>query len=253
MIRRDGFFRVWQRNYFHFKKTWIASAFWIVLEPLMYLGAIGYGLGSFVNNMDGQGFLEFYFPGLLCSTAMMVAFFEGTYANYTKLTYQKLYSTIMLAPIRPQEIVMGEISWCATKGLFGVVGVSAVAFFFGLIESWRIFPAMLVLLLSAWLFSCAAMLVISYAKNYDSFIFATSGFIIPMSLISGTYFPLDSLPLALKVVAYLLPLAHSVHAVRLIINGNWDYTILLNLAYLVIVSLILLKLSMKRISRRLYS
>ncbi|MBL7669150.1 MAG: ABC transporter permease [Bdellovibrionaceae bacterium] len=253
MIWRDGFFRVWQRNFFYFRKTWSVSLFWIVLEPLMYLGAIGYGLGSFVNNMEGQSFVDFYFPGLLCSTAMMVSFFEGTYSNYTKLTYQKLYSIIMIAPLNPDEIVYGELLWSTTKGLLGVIGVALVSFFFGLVDSWRILPALLVLLLTSWLFSCAAMVMISYAKNYDSFIYATSGLIVPMSLISGTYFPIETLPTAMKIAAYALPLSHSIHSVRMILSDSVNWTLGLHLGYLIIVSLVLMKWSVRRITARLYS
>ncbi len=253
MIWWDGFFRVWQRNFFHFRKTWTVSLFWIVLEPLMYLGAIGYGLGSFVNNMGGHSFIDFYFPGLLCSTAMMVSFFEGTYSNYTKLTYQKLYATIMMAPLSPEEIIYGELLWSTSKGVFGVIGVVFVSFFFGLVDSWRILPDLLILTLTACLFSCAAMAVISYAKNYDSFIFATSGFIVPMSLISGTYFPIETLPTAIKIIAYALPLSHSIHAVRMILSDNINWTLGIHLIYLFVVGLILMKWSVRRISARLYS
>lgn len=253
MIRSDGFIKIWERNFYHFKKTWLVSIFWIVLEPLMYLGAIGYGLGSYVNSMEGQSFLEFYFPGLLASTAMMVAFFEGTYANYSKLTYQKLYATIILAPIGPEEIIVGELFWSSTKSFLSVLGVTLIASFFGLVDFARIGPAFLILFLSSWLFSSFAMLIVSYARNYDSFIFATSGFIIPMSLISGTYFPIDSLPIGLKILSYILPLAHSVRATRLILTGLWDYSILIHIGYLLLVGYILTKVSIRRISRRLYN
>ena len=253
MIWRDGLFRVWNRNFFYFRKTWTVSFFWIVLEPLMYLGAIGYGLGSFINNIEGMTFVEYYFPGLLCVTAMTVAFFEGTYSNYTKLTYQKLYATMMIAPLSPDEITYGEILWATSKGFFGVIGVTVVASFFGLVDSWMMVPALAILWLTSWLFSCAAMVVISYAKNYDSFVYATSGFIVPMSLISDIYFPIETLPTALKIVTYLLPLSHSVQAVRMILSSQFDWMLGLHIIYILIVGSLLMKWSVRRISARLYS
>lgn len=253
MIGFDGALRVWQRNFFYFRKTWQVSLFWIVLEPLMYLAAMGYGLGSFVHDINGTSYIEFFFPGLLASTAMLVSFFEGTYANYSKLTYQKLYATIMLAPIQADEIIKGEILWATSKGFLGVLGVTAVASVFGLVNFSYILPVLFIVALTSWVFSSAAMVMISYAKNYDSFIFATSGFIIPMSLISGTYFPLDSLPFALKMFAYLLPLAHSVEAIRMIHAGTIDWMFAVNISYLLILGTILAKWSIRRISVRLYS
>lgn len=251
MIQKDGALRVWQRNFYYFKKTWISSAFWIVIEPLIYLGALGYGLGSFVNHMNGQSFLEFFFPGLLATTAMMVSYIEGTYANYTKMTYQKLYAGIMLAPVNPDEIIHGELIWSATKGVLGVLGVLLVSSFLGLVNTWKMIPAFCVLILTAWLFSSMAMVIISYAKNYDSFIFTTSGLIVPMSMISGTYFPMDSMPLVLKGIAYLLPLSHAVMAVRSFLTDTESWMTLVNIGYLAVVGFILMKWSVRRISRRL--
>ncbi|MEN0060211.1 MAG: ABC transporter permease [Bdellovibrio sp.] len=210
----SGALRVWSRNFLYFKKTWLVSLFWIVLEPVIYLGAIGFGLGAFVNNMGGMSYIEFFFPALLSSTAMMVAFFEGTYGNYTKLTHQKTYATIMLTRIGPDEIVAGELLWATSKGFFGVLGVTVVAIFFGLIDSYRIILVLPILFLLSAMFSCIGMLFTSIARNYDSFIYSTSGLIVPMSLLSGTYFPLEQLPTGLRYLSYLFPLTHGVAAVR---------------------------------------
>lgn len=247
----SGFKKVWSRNFIYFRKTWSVSLFWILLEPLMYLGAIGYGLGTFVSNIQGHSYIDFFFPGLLCSTGMMVAFFEGTYGSFTKLTHQKTYSTIMLTRIGPEEIAFGELLWSASKGYISVCGVALVAAFFGLIDTWRILPALLVLMLLCWVFSALAMIVTSFAKNYDSFIYSTSGFIVPMSLLSGTYFPIDQLPGVLKYVAYLLPLTHGVQAVRGILHQGWSAAIGVHVLVLLFVGLVAMNIAISRIRRRL--
>lgn len=247
----EGYIRVWQRNFLHFKKTFSVSVFWTVLEPLMYLAGIGYGLGSYVNSINGVSYLDFFFPGLLCSTAMMVSFFEGTYGNYTRLSQQKIYSSIMLTQIGPAEIVFGELLWAASKGFFGICGVTLVASFFGLVDSYRIVFALLILFLLAWLFSCLAMIFTSMAKNYDSFIYATSGFILPMSLISGIYFPVEQLPSFLKIISYILPLTHGVAAVREVLTQGFTYTLLLHVCILILISYLLTNISLYKIRKKL--
>lgn len=214
----SGAFQVWSRNFLYFKKTWLVSLFWIVIEPVFYLGSIGFGLGAFVNNMGGMSYIEFFFPALLSTTAMMISFFEATYGNYTKLTHQKTYATIMLSRIGPEEIVAGELLWAASKGFFGVIGVVIVSFFFGLIDSYRILLALPILFLLSCLFSCIGMIFTSFARSYDSFIYSTSGLIVPMSLLSGTYFPLEQLPNGLRYISYLFPLTHAVAAVREVLH-----------------------------------
>lgn len=247
----DGAGKVWARNFLYFKKTWMVSAFWIVIEPVIYLGAMGFGLGAFVNNMGGLSYIEFFFPALLCSTAMMVAFFEGTYGNYTKLTHQKTYSSIMLTRVGPEEIVAGELLWAATKGFFGVLGVTVVAMFFGLIDSYKILLALPLLFLISCLFSCIGMIFTSIAKNYDSFIYSTSGLIVPMSLLSGTYFPLEQLPSGLRYVAYLFPLTHGVAAVRGVLHGIAPTTLAIHVGVLMLATWVCMNISFSRIKRKL--
>lgn len=246
-----GCLRVWQRNLLHYKKTWMISLLWTCLEPLMYLGAIGYGLGSYVSNMGGQSYIEFFFPGILTSTAMMVSFIEGTYGNYTKLTYQKTYATILLAPVSAEDIVVGEILWTSSKGLFGACGVALIASLFGLVDSFMIIPALFVLLVVSWLFSGLAMIVTSWVRNYDSFVYFTSGFIIPMSLLAGIYFPVDQLPAGLQQFAWALPLTHGVSAVRGLLSQGFTWSFLLHISLLLLASWICMNIAIHRIRQRL--
>jgi lipooligosaccharide transport system permease protein len=245
----DDSLKVWSRNFLYFKKTWMVSAFWIVLEPVIYLGAIGFGLGAFVNNMGGMSYIEFFYPALLCTTAMMVSFFESTYGNYTKLTHQKTYATIMLTRIGPEEIVGGELLWAATKGFFGVLGVTIVAALFGLIDTYRIIFALPMLLCA--LFSCIGMIFTSIARNYDSFIYSTSGLIVPMSLLSGTYFPLDQLPTGLRYLAYVFPLTHAVAAIRETIHTGLSWRVAGHLLVLLILTWVCMNVAFHRIRNKL--
>lgn len=213
--------QVWLRNFLFFRKTFLVSLFWTVFEPLMYLAAFGFGFGRYIPPIEGLPFLDFYFPGLLCSTAMMVSYFEATYPNYTKLTYQRTFATMLLTPLTHQQILLGEVLWSATKGLMGVIGVMLASSMFGLfnLKLFLVLPILFVLTLT---FSAFGLIIVSIAKNYDSFIFSTSGFIIPLSLISGTYFSLNDMPQLIQWLAYLFPLSHAVQLVRHIMQNKFE-------------------------------
>lgn len=210
----SGVSNVWMRNFILFRRLWAVNLVWIVLEPLILLVAIGYGVGSFVSNVQGISYIDFFFPGLLCISSMMVAFFESTYGNFSKLTYQKTYSTMLLSPLDPQQIVFGEIFWAATKGTFSALGLIIVAGLFGKMDTWLLVPALAIIFVSSFMFGAFGLLITTYVKNYDQIIYPTSGIIIPMSLLCGTYFPLIELPFGLRYAAYIMPLRHSVLAVR---------------------------------------
>lgn len=247
----DGVKNVWLRNYLYFKKTWLVSLFWIVLEPVVYLGAIGFGLGSFVSNIGSMSYVEFFFPGLLCSTAMMVAFFECTYGSYTKLTHQKVYQTIMLTRIGPEEVIVGEILWGASKAFIGVLGVCVVSMFFGLLDSWRLIFIFPILFILSFLFACVGMIFTSFAKSYDSFIYSTSGLIVPMSLLSGTYFPVEQLPTSVKYLSYIFPLTHAVTSVRSGLYEGLSAGVIGHVAFLLALTIFLFKFALKRVRAKL--
>lgn len=229
----------------------MVSVFWIVLEPLFVLGAIGYGLGSYVAQVQGMSYLEFFFPALLCNSTMMVAFFECTYASYTKLAHTKLYGTILLSPINTKQLLGGEVLWGATKATFSACGVLVVAMALGVTGSWRVFLALPVIFLSSLIFATFGMFVTSLVRNYDQIIYPSSGLIIPLSLFSGTYFPLETLPKFLQYVAYLSPLTHAVAATRSLQQGQFSNVVVLNVAVLVLLLTLIGRVTVRQFDRRL--
>jgi lipooligosaccharide transport system permease protein len=247
-------YQIWHRNYLQFCKSWLVSFVWIVIEPLFILSAIGYGLGSYVATIGGVSYVEFFYPALICSSSMFVAYFVSTYDNFSKLEHQNLFSTQILSPIEPQEIVIGEVLWAATKGTLSAAGVSIVASFLGLIDTWKIFPALGVVFISSLFFASFGMLVTTYVRSFDQIIYPSSGFIIPMSLFSGTYFPIEHLPYGLRYVAYLFPLTHAVRVVRLLLvpsEGGLDIWVIVNILYLIALIILLVRWSTARLSRKL--
>ncbi len=245
-------YRVWRRDFLQFKKSIWVNLTWIVLEPLFFLVALGYGLGSYVTNIGGVPYSEFYFPALLCNTAMMVSFFESTYGSFSKLTYQRTYLTMILTPIEPTEIVYGEILWGATKGFLSAVGVAIVASLFGHVNSFMIIPGLVIIFILALLFSALGMIFTSIVKNYDGIIYPSSGLIVPMSLFSGTYFPIEQLPHPIKYLSYLLPLTHGVAAVRaLLLNLPKDPIFAIHILVLIGLAIWATRVAVRRINKKL--
>ena len=159
---------------------------------------------------------------------------------------------MILSPLEPSQIVVGEVLWGATKGTLSAVGVVLVAGLFGHLDSFMFFPALIIIFLSSLMFAAFGMAVTSFVKNYDQIIYPTSGLIVPMSLLSGTYFPLTNLPFGLDYLSYLMPLRHSVLAVRGCLLGNipW-WQILIHVLVILGVSAFLTRFSIQRIERQL--
>ncbi len=248
----SGVMQVWMRNYLHFKKSLMMNFFWVVLEPLLMLIAFGYGLGSFVSNIQGISYADFFFPALLCMSSMMVSFYEASYGNFAKLTNQKTYNTMILSPLDSRQIVLGEILWSASKGTFSAFSVALIAGVFGHLDRLQLLPAVFVLFISSMLFASLGMVIMSSVKNYDQISVPTSALIIPMSLFSGTYFPLDVLPYGLKYIFYISPLSHTVALVRGLLIGGVTWTqYAVHLALLVVTTALLLRLAYQKLSQKL--
>lgn len=246
-----GIWPVWLRNFLYFRYSIWASILWIFIEPIMYLLAIGYGVGSLVQEVDGIPYREFFLPGLIATSGMMVAFFESAYGSYTKLSRQRTYSTILMAPINEDEIVIGEIFWYASKAFFSVLGVTIVAIALGMVKTWLILPALIVLFLQCWIFAAFGMYFAAIASNYDSFVYAQSGIIIPMSLFSGTYFPLEKMPLIFQYISYLFPLTHTTVLVRAMLRDDLLQSNLFNLVALILMTALLTNLAVSKMRKKI--
>ncbi len=224
---------IWYRNYLYFKKHWLVSFLWVFIEPLFFLIAFGYGLGFFISNVEGVSYFEFFFPALLVNSAMFVSFFISTYDNLSKLLFQKTFAYQLITPISPQEIVLGEILWGGTKGAFSAVGILIVGLSMGLVALWKIPLILGFVFLVSCLFSALGFLVVTFVKNFDQIIYPTSGLIIPMSLFSGTYFPISNYPAFFKYFIYLFPLTHAVEFCRSFLLNQYTWLMVGNLIYLV--------------------
>jgi lipooligosaccharide transport system permease protein len=215
-------FKVWYRDFLVWTRYWWTSLIGGLGEPVLYFLAMGYGLGSFVKDIQGYPYVQFLAPGLICSTIMHSASFETTYSSYTRMAIQKTYHSIAVTPINVGEVIAGEILWGATKAMLsgGIMLVAVIVM--GILPREHLANLVFLvplLVVEAVLFSALGMLMTSFAKDYDFFTYYFTLGLEPMFLFSGTFFPLDSLPAVVQKVALFLPLAGPVALSRSLVLG----------------------------------
>lgn len=215
-----GWVAVARRNSRVWKKLMFPSLLGNFAEPLLYLVAIGYGLGQFVGKLEGLDYVLFLATGIVCSNAMNVASFEGMYSAYARMAVQKTWEGMLMTPLSISDIVLGESIWSAIKTVINSVCILLVVWGLGLIPFYRILPALPVLFLSGLSFAMMALVVTSFAKGYDFFSYYMSLFLSPMMLLSGVFFPLTQLPLPLQWIMNLFPLTHTVAIIRPLLSGQ---------------------------------
>lgn len=213
-------FQVTMRNITVWRRVALSSAIGYVGEPLLFLVALGYGLGQVVPELDGMSYAEFIAPGLVVSTVMYTATFEGTFGSYTRMATQHTYDAILATPVTIGELVAGEIFFGALKACFGGTIVLGVATAFHLVPAWSAVLVVPVAFLAGLLFSAMALVVSGLAKSYDVFNYYFTLIIAPMYLFGGVFFPLDRMPASIQRAASFVPLTHVVVLSRSLVRGD---------------------------------
>jgi lipooligosaccharide transport system permease protein len=218
-----GAYRVTARNLKVWRQYAAASAVGNVGEPLLYLIALGYGLGTVVPPLSGMSYAEFIAPALVVTTVMYSSTFEGTFGSYTRLTAQKTFDAILASPITPRELVVGEIVWGGVKAAFGAAAVLSVITAFGLVPAWTALGVIPLGFVGGLLFMAMALIVTAISKSYEFFNYYFTIVIAPMFLFSGVFFPLEQMPTWVGHAAQALPLTHVVVLARALVRGTLNF------------------------------
>ncbi len=228
--------KVWRRNFDVFTKTIKVNFLPSLLEPILYLVAFGIGLGGFIPSIQGQPYIDFIAPALVAIAIMNGAFFECTFGSFVRMYYQKTFDAIVATPVSVEEVVAGELLWGATRSTFNATIVLAVIAIFGLIKSPLFLLVVPLAFFGGLLFGSIAMCFTALAPNIDFFNFPSFLFLTPMFFLSGTFFPLTSVPLQVAAMA-VLPLTHVVNITRAVVTTHVTPILGLNPTVLLLISL----------------
>lgn len=243
---------VWRRDRDVFLKTFKVNFIPPIIEPILYLGALGFGLGVFVDEIDGVSYAEFIAPALIAITIMTASFFECTYASFVRMYYQKTFDAIIATPLNIDEVVTGEILWGASRSTISAAIMLGVISLFGLVRSPLAVMIIPFSFLGGLLFASIAMCFTAVTPKIDTLNYPTSLFITPMFLVSGTFFPLEILPAGVQVFANAaVPLVHVVKVTRALTYGELEGPLFWSVAWMVAVTAVFFIVSINLMRRRL--
>ncbi|MDF1555673.1 MAG: ABC transporter permease [Deferrisomatales bacterium] len=245
-----GAFWVWLRNATVWGRSWKTSLVGTVGEPLFYFLGLGYGLGTLIPEVGGQPYLHFVAPGLMLSSVMQSTTIESTYSTLTKMEHQKVFASMVLAPLSFPDVVLGEILWAVTKGLLSGTTVLLLALLFGAGRPWPGVLGIGLLLLAGFVFASMGMIVTSIARSYDFFNYYFTLFITPMFFFSGIFYPVASLGPWVEAVAWCFPLTHLVTISRALMGGGAGAALWADVLWLLVFGGVCFALAMRRMSRR---
>ena len=244
--------RMIERSIMVNRRTWLilVSGFF---EPLFYLLSIRVGFGDLVGDVTVGGqtipYAEFVAPALMAASAMNGAIYENTMNVFFKIKHQKLYDAVLATPMMPGDVALGEIGWAVSRGLIYSTAFLLTMWALGMTGSPWIVLAVPTCALIGFAFGAVGMALTTFMRSWADFEYVTT-LTLPLFLFSATFYPLSSYG-DWGWVVQLSPLYHGVALVRGFNLGMFEWSMLVHVAVLVVLSFVGLVVTSKRIATML--
>ncbi len=245
------FVPVWRRNLLVWRKLAIASVLGNIADPLLYMLALGYGIGSMIGQVGGMSYVAFIGTGMVCQSAMFTSSFEGMYSAFSRMHVQRTWDAIINAPIALDDVMLAEWIWCATKAAMSTAAILIVILALGFGHTWLALWILPLGFLVGLCFGAFGLVMNSLAPSYDFFTYFFTLVLTPMLLFSGVYFPVEQMPAWLATIASALPLKHAIDIARPLMLGHIPSGILLHVAVLAAYAIVAYYVALALTRRRL--
>lgn len=204
------------------EKPFFWTAFVTALgNPVLYLVAMGMGLGSIVDtDVDGVSYLWFVAPGLLVATVVSTGAQFGTWPIFGGFKWMKNYLAAQATPVEPWQMAIGEgvaisVRMFVQALLFWLVGLAFGAW--PSVGSLAIVP--IAMLASMAMFAPLMAYAATLEEEGLQFNFVQRLVVMPMFLFAGTFFPLASMPVYLQWIGWVSPMWHGTQLARVVSYG----------------------------------
>jgi len=234
--------RVLEHDLLVFRRGWYSYMLSGLSQPFLYLVAMGIGLGLYVNRNGGAPggvpYLDYIAPALLVTQAMMAGASEAAWPIMGKIEWDKTYHAALNTPLGAHDLLLGDLMWVGFRATLLSVLFLAVIVALGAAASPLVVFAVPVAVLTALAFA-APIMAFTATQTGDGAFNALFRFgITPLFLFSGTFFPIEKLPLFLQPLAWITPLYHGVAAGRSLSLGQVEPVgLAVHVAFLIAVGL----------------
>jgi len=201
-----------------YRRTWRNGVIISFVSPLLFLAGMGLGVGHLIGRstgpVEGMSYVSFIAPGLLAATTMQTAAFETTFPILGKIQWMRIYEAVLSTPLSVGDVLLGEVAWLALRLTLVATIFTAVMVALRISHSALVVLSIPVAVLTGLAFGLPIM---AYAatQHRDSGFAALNRFIVlPLLLISGTFFPIERLPGSVGALVWATPLAHGVALAR---------------------------------------
>ncbi len=236
-----------------YRRTWRSSLFSTLIVPTFYLAGIGIGVGGYIDDdYAGVGYLAYLAPGLLAVSAVQTAVGEASWPVYGAIKFNKQYLPMLASPLRVIDIVLGHLGFILFQIVFSVLVFFLTMLLFGVPQSGWAPLAIVAGALTGMAVATPVYAAAANAKSDDTFTVLNRFGVIPMTLFSGVFFPVEQLPALIQPLAWASPLWHGTELARVWTLGmDSALFVPLHVAYLLVWAVVGFYLARTVLTRRL--
>ena len=190
-------------------------------NPVLYLLSVGIGIGALVDNVSGGDnplgvpYLTFLAPALLATAAIQSAMDETTFPTMQGFLWDKSFFSMIATQLMGRDIVGGIMIASSIRCIFNTITYGLVLVLFGAIGIESLFALVVAAIFAGISFAAVMLAVTSFVKQDDGFYAIVGRFVIaPMFMFSGTFYPLESLPIYLQWIGWISPVWHATNLGR---------------------------------------
>jgi len=205
-------------------------------QPILYLLALGFGLGPVFQRAGNGSYLQFIAPGVIGMSILFMCVFSGIAILWDR-QFGFLKETLV-APVSRMQIMLGRTLGSATVAMIQGILVFIVCLLAGFRpQSWLAFPQALVFMaMVAIIFAAMGTAFGSVIKDMQGFPIVMNFMVMPMFFLSGALYPLTHLPKALTIITHLDPLTYGIDGLRGTLIGAWHFNFGIDVIVLAVVA-----------------
>ncbi|MEN3310258.1 MAG: lipooligosaccharide transport system permease protein [Micromonosporaceae bacterium] len=238
-----------ERNFMIYRRS-VTPLLSAMVEPVLYLVSIGFGVGMLVGTVPGVPvrYAAWVAPAILATTAMNTAFNQTSFGVFSRIRVERTYEAILPTPVSVTDIAYGEVASAVINAVLTSIGFVVVMSVTGLVTSPAVLLAIPASVLVGFAFAAGGLAVTTFLRDFADFQYIQL-VMLPMYLFATTFYPLSTYPAALRPVVEILPLYQSIQLIREPALGALSWRAAVPVVYLVLFGVLAMRVAIRRMSR----
>ena len=208
---------LWEK-WVEFKFEWKKITSSALVSPLLYMIALGWGLGS-ASTVTDRPYIDFLVPGILALTTMNTSFSAVAQPLNVQRIFERSFDQLIISPTPMSAYIFGQMMGGSLRGIYSGILILLLSVPFGADIHLSI-PFFLVMLLNGFAFSALGVMAAILAKTHGDIARFSTYAILPMTFLCNTFFPLDRVPDWVELLISILPLTHASSSLRAMAYGG---------------------------------